>query len=150
MKLPPPGLQVATLPDQTPVPGRSPTPAGGDTTFFVGRDLIEEVQRNGPKRKWYDIGMIEYALEGPSAILEGLQRPNFDDGYCYSLLPTFWFVDEINRGLPPPLKVFCVYVHPSEGKLLVLDWDWRIMKPKEPGVPANWRRCFRGIVWQAN
>jgi hypothetical protein len=147
MRLPHAGQQTAVLPDYIDVRGLSPYTFRDEVTFRVSRAALGEAERNGPAWKFYNIPLIADALEHPSRILGGLTRANYEDGFCYSLLPTYQWVNETTKGKPPPLKVFAVYVHPTEGGLFVLDWDWRIACYEEKDLPNKWEKDFTGVIW---
>jgi hypothetical protein len=150
MQLPPMRSQAAVVEDYVSVPGISPYTFKDDAKFRISQVLLEEAEQYGPPWKFFNLPLICNALEHPSKILEGLKRANYDDGFCYSLLSPHQWINETTRANAPPLKVWVVYVHPSEGNLLVLDWDWRIAGLKEPDLPHNWRKDFTRVIWPTN
>ena len=146
MKLRPAGTQIVA-PGAIPVSGKCPYTFADDAQFLVSRAMIDDLQKNGPKWKYYDAHLLMEALENPSAIFSGLRRTNFQDGFCYSLLPELRWHDDQTKVAPPPIKVFAVHVHPKDDGLHVLDWEWRIANPKEPDVPNRWRIHFTRKIW---
>lgn len=67
-----------------PIPGyRGPiegiSPDGSERWgFYVEIAKVERLQRQGPASKFYDLALIPGVLSKPSAVFQGLQRPEFD------------------------------------------------------------------------
>src|SRR5690349_3100554 len=94
MLLPPQGSQIAVLPEQIRVPGKSPHTFQDDAVFCISRAALEEAEQYGPPWKFFNASLINEALERPNKILEGLKRANYDDGFCYTLCPGYQYLSE--------------------------------------------------------
>jgi hypothetical protein len=152
MKLPPAGMPVVVQ-DYIPLPARSPEDLDGSpleceiVEAFISRKMMEHLEQYGPRRKFYDIRSITDALETPAVIFEGLQRHPFEQAYCYSCVPARRWLNEEDTGPPPPWQVFLVYVVRMDGKLVVLDWNWRPADRSKPYYPKNWEQDYARRLW---
>ena len=147
MFLRPSGSAPSVIPDYIRLPGKNPYTGGDDGEVLISRDMLEDLENNGPTQKFWDVCLIPDNLENPVVILEGLNRPGFENGFCYSSVPTCRWKDEQTKMAPPPLKVFLTFVHPRGNDLFVLDWEWRFVDLSRPGYPKNWRRDYVRQKW---
>lgn len=133
--------------------GEGMLPDGTRVPFFVDKRELDSVRDNGPAWKYHDAGYIIEAVGDPDAIFEGLQRPNQNDSFCYSVRPTrdpdADEGDETEPALPPVFgQAFLAFVTLEQMGFVVFDWEWRAESADEPGHPENWQSDFARRVWQ--
>jgi hypothetical protein len=147
MKLPPVGY---ALPEEIQLRGIHPLTFGPGWHFTINRPLLENLEKFGPKRRFWDALIVPDALESPTVILEGLKRKNHGDSFCYCFVPALRWASEVRRVSAPPRKVFCAFVEPiKDGSFNVFDWHFRAVGPEATGIPHRWSRDFERIVWPA-
>jgi hypothetical protein len=149
MILPPVTFPSAVLPEYLTVPGLDPY-SSDEATFLVNAALLKHLEANGPVQKFYDAGLIPDAVGHPTVVLEGLKRPNYENGLCFCTVPkTRWVAGphDVIAMPPPPGQVFVVYAQPGADGFYVLDYDWRKVVPGGTGIPYRWQRDFERIVW---
>jgi hypothetical protein len=116
--------------------------------FLLSVPLLENLERNGPSQKYWDVLLVPETLTNPMVVLEGLKRANFEHGLCYCSVP-LQRPSEAGSIEVPSQKVFCAYAIPSSSGFTytVMDWDWREVGPTGTGIPYRWQRDFERIVW---
>ncbi len=116
----------------------------------MNREDLEKLQMAGPTQKFFDARLIEQVLISPDVIFKGLKREGFEDGYCYSKVPSCRWVGGIGEDPikipPPPDVVMLVFIKPDKGRL-VFDWELRPEQRESPGHPENWESNFEERIW---
>jgi hypothetical protein len=143
------GAVVVSEPEHIAIPGKCPYTGNEREDFHVSRRFIDDLQKKGPTRKFYDGLLVSGNLEEPVVVLKGLRRIGFDDCFCYSMAPGQRWLDEQTPMRPPWMKVFLVYVRPSEDPkgFVVFDWEWKIEDHQKRGYPKHWQRDYGGQAW---
>ena len=129
-----------------PVSGAAPD-GEGTWEFLVSKEMLERLQRYGPKPKFYDASLIPEILTSPSAVFQGLNREGYEDAHCYSGIPAHRKISSSIEAPPPPGMTFLVYVHTDHRGHLVLDWEWRPVHPGQKGFPVNYESDFGRQTW---
>jgi len=123
------------------IPCLNPLTGRDDMTINVNRAMLEDLEQNGPPWKFHNSNLISETVESPTVILQGLNRVGFQTAYCFSRTPSCRWIDERTTVAPRPYTVFVVFV--SSGiQPEVLDWEWRMADPANPGYPKYWQRDF--------
>jgi hypothetical protein len=127
--------------------GTGISPEGTDgCIFFIRASVIDKVQQNGPRWKFFALRLILAAVQSPTAIYEGLGREGCDGVCCYCAKPPEYSTNE-GKSVPVEENVFfMVYAEPASGGLIVWDWGWRPEDENAPGQPAGWE-TFGRRVW---
>jgi hypothetical protein len=86
-------------------------------------------------------------LSLPTVIFEGLNRDDYEGGYCYSGRASKKMISATIEAPPPPAMVAAVYVAPVHGNNIILDWEWRREDLDHPGWPESWQRSFGETKW---
>jgi hypothetical protein len=116
--------------------------------FFVSVKYVRDLQAYSKSSDVIaDMFNIEPVLQDPTSLFEGLNRTEFDDGYCYCGVPerkykfgqTGAIID-----LPfPPGFVFVVFVNIQPDGLTITGWENRKCDPNDPLRPNGWATDFR-------
>lgn len=128
-------------------PGRHPS-GQGPANFFVNFDELRMLERDGPAWKFDNAVQIGKVLDEPASGFEGLNRPEFDAGYCYSMrLFDFYQGNEVHPAEPG--SVFVVFLKPGKGtaEFVVIDWAIREEDAMRQGYPKGWREAFSRELW---
>lgn len=135
--------------DQLPIGGGLDPEGNPGASFFIDRNELAMIERDGPEWKYDDARFIEEAVSSPDAIFEGLGRANQDEGLCYSVRLTS-DPEEAKEAAGPPRYgyVFVVFVRSGVGGYVVFDWEWR-EEDEEAGHPLNWQNDFTRRTWHA-
>ena len=146
MQLPPPGCEVR-IPDPFPMPARDPHGGGTDVKIWVHQQLLEDIQAS-TTQKFFDAQLLIPAFEEPVVIFSGLKRPNYTDGYCYSTLPRRRWGAGGKEIQVQKNRVFVAFVTRMEdGRLYLLDYEWRLQDPQQRGYPIRWQQSFTRQAW---
>jgi hypothetical protein len=78
---------------------------------------------------------VRNVLTKPSAIFSGLKRPNFENGFAYAGHGVLEYLK------PYVLLVFVVYDE-EISRLVVFDWEPRILSSNNAGCPDGWEEDF--------
>ncbi len=133
--------------NQLPI-GEGRDPAGNPgASFFIDRDALELIERDGPEWKFDDARFIEEGVNQPDAIFEEQGSAGQRASLCYSVRPT-QDPDEESESFPRYGYVFVVFVCLGVGGYVVFDWEWREEDPETPGHPLNWETDFARRSWQ--
>ena len=116
-------------------------------SFFLDRNALDLVERDGPDDKFEDVRFSEEAVPSPDAIFEGLRRHDQRDSLCYTVRPTHDPAGEDSPTLPRYGFVFVLFVRAGVGGFVVFDWEWREEDQDCPGHPANWINDFSRRTW---
>lgn len=97
---------------------------GGQATFYLSVERIQEIQRFGPAWKFDNSRLLEEALQSPWAVFQGLERKGMGAAFCYSAKPSRRYRKGGTIETPfSPDRVFLVYVQrmSRENEFEVLD-----------------------------
>lgn len=133
------------IPSNQELIGQGKGPDGELVTFFIDKEVVDNLEKYGPLWKWEDSRFVEEAIVNPDVIFEGLGRAGFESGLCYSVRPTFDSDEPENLGLPHYGMVVLVFVRQCVGGFLVYDWEWREEDFNDPGHPTNWKDFGRKL-----
>jgi hypothetical protein len=120
----------------------------GTCEFCVSINYVEHLQRIGPTWRFWNLHIIPEILGNPVAIFKGLQRDDFEDGFCYSGKPSKRMLDSRVEAPLKPDTVAVVFVHQESRGTIVLDWEWRVQDLDQPGWPDQWREDFQEVSWR--
>ena len=133
--------------DATPIgPGKN---TGGEfgCAFYVRTSVLDRLEKDGPAWKFHDARLLPGLVQEPEFIFAGLNRPEFEDGYCYSARPEFRWINGQTKERTPEGMFFLGYIEAMSGSMVVLDWAWRPEDPHKPGYPTGWNDFEKGMVW---
>jgi hypothetical protein len=123
-------------------------PAGrGECEFLVPQHYLDHLYKYGPEWKFYNLHILVEILGDPTVIFEGLNRDDFEGGYCYCGQASKRMQGTGIELPPPPEMVAVVFVNPSVRGNIVLDWDWRPEHPDNSGWPDAWQDHFERLKW---
>lgn len=123
-------------------------PEGDDEwEFLVAREMIEHLQRSGPRPKFYDSFLLGEILASPAAVFRGLKRDGFEEAYCYCGVPSRRMISTTVEAPPPPGRTFLVYVSSDHRGHVVLDWEWRPAHQDRQGLPSDYETSFGSQTW---
>jgi hypothetical protein len=108
--------------------------------------MVQELERSGPRQKFYDTRLIKGVLESPTAVYQDLQREGYSEAYCYCGLPPSRFRTSEIEIPPPPGRVFLVFVAVGVRGNIVLDWEWRAAHNDKLGHLMD-DSCFGRQLW---
>lgn len=117
--------------------------------FYFSKAALFTIRVDGPRQKYYGMRLVPEVLLKPTAVFQGLNRPEYSDGYCYAGRPAEWWIDSKVKAPAPPDAVMLVFIKREFG-LVVLDWEWRRADATNKGSPANWQKDFERMIWQTN
>lgn len=141
--------------DPVPVPEIIELPAfdpvnDGETTVFIRRRVLERLKNNIQrisKQRFLDARLIPEALEKPTAIFEGLQRFDGENGRCYCCIPEKRKRIDRTVAAAPLGKVFLVFLKGEATGLFVFNWGWRTKDFFAEGCPHGWQNDFGRKLW---
>jgi hypothetical protein len=116
--------------------GRNPLVEGEEVEFFVSASNLDKIEADGPTWKLADAVHVRAVIKNPDAIFEGLQREEYEDGFCYSFKPP----------QSPAGMVFLIFIMMNMG-YVVFDWEWRPEDKINSGHPEKWDTNFGRLVW---
>jgi hypothetical protein len=123
---------------------------GGQATFCLSAERIQQIQRFGPAWKFDNSRLLEEALQWPRAVFEGLERKGMEAAYCYSAKPSRRYRQGSTIEIPfSPDRVFvvCVQRMSHENEFEILDWAIREEDASNPGYPEGWQSDFGRQIW---
>lgn len=81
-------------------------------------------------------------------IFEGLERPEFEDGFCYCATPNLRYVSDDGRTAQAhPGFVFVAFV---TSELVIFEFGWERTSGTRQGFPDNWETRFTKQKWPLN
>lgn len=114
--------------------------------FYLDLAAIAKIEEDGPEWKFYASEIVESVVAEPVAILEGLNRKEYEGGFCYFNVPSYVYDNTGARCAIDPRMVFVVFVVVKQDRLTVMDWALR--QKDETSYPDGWREDFTGgQVW---
>jgi hypothetical protein len=115
--------------------------------FYVRRSILDRLEEEGPAWKFYASGLIPDAVKSPAKIFGGLNRPEFENAYCYCSRQDKTWKNSTEQVDVAPELLFVVYAEKISGGFVVIDWGWRPEDKQKPGYPNDWEDFERGQVW---
>jgi hypothetical protein len=120
-------------------------PDGGDgQEFRLPSRHVLHWRTKGHERKLFEVFSIEPVLQSPLAIFEGLEREEFEDGFCYCGIPDKKQVTENSTVPPPPGMVFLIFVNKE---FAIFEFRWEKMCAEDFGNPENYKTRFKQKTW---
>lgn len=148
MVIRPEGSEPEPLPEWLYLTAVSPNTGTGANQAFISRDMLLNLVENGPEYKLNDAWCIPDVLDYPKVIFEGLNRSEYEDGFCFSGLPEKRRTSQDRETVDSPqFMVFLVFAQYQDDKLIVLDWEWRREDRNNPGYPLGWKDAFKRQTW---
>jgi hypothetical protein len=114
--------------------------------FFRSISAVAKWRDNGPRWKYFNADLVVQAILLPCALLTGLRRKDYKDGYCYASFLASRYDNHGSLIETPPDRLFLVYVRKFMG-LVVFDWDFRKRSKANPNLPANFGEDFEDVLW---
>ncbi len=101
---------------------------GGDWQVGIQSWLVSELQRHGPKPKFFRMALVKSVCESPISTRKGWDRDGYEDAIVYIGNPgRDYHSDSIELPVPPKM-LFFVFVLPDG---TIDDWQWRICNESE-------------------
>lgn len=124
--------------------GRSPFSPRESAEFRLSQSSLNHLLRYGPSHKFFEALSIPDVLRKPSAIFQGLERDNFEAGFCYTGIPAHRYLDHNITVPPPPGFVFTIFM---DKDLVIFDWRWERADSKMARHPLDFKNRFRKKLW---
>jgi len=114
----------------------------------LSHSRIKETAKRGMGAILEASRLVEYVIQNPTAIFEGIRRDADDPNYgaswrCYCGLPTCAFNASGKEVNPPAGMVFLVFVN---DEMVVYNWRWDKADADTPRYPHNYKDRFRERV----
>ena len=127
---------------------RFPEEAGdAGFAFYMSRSALDAIESDGPTWKFEDAKLLESAIRDAVSILEGLKRKEYEDGYCYVAKPPCRSNGDGQQERSPKDQVFLVFAKKEFG-LVVFEWEWRKVDPKDSDLPVGQNPDFGSLKWR--
>lgn len=126
----------------------------GTWDFYIARDRLVRIQRTQPESKYRAVAQIPEVLQAPTAIFQGLQRDEHEDGYAYVGRPKEREIkrDSADGGwikIPTdPRIILVVFVTGNDRRRDIFDWEWRKTDAADPDLPENADLDFEDLLWR--
>jgi hypothetical protein len=123
--------------------GKKPDGTDGQEFRLPTRNVLH-LRTKGHERKLLEVFSIEPVLKNPLAIFAGLEREEFEDGFCYCGIPAEKYVTENTTVPPPPGMVFLIFVNKE---FAIFEFRWEKMYADNFGNPKNYKTRFKQKTW---
>ena len=109
--------------------------------------MILHLRTRGHFKKFLEVFSIEEVLTNPTVIFQGLERPEFNDGFCYCGTPSLKHISEDGgTGPAPPGFVFVVF---ATGERVIFEFGWERMSGFRQWYPDKYESRFTNRSWPA-
>lgn len=121
---------------------------GGPAEFYVSIKKLQDLERSGPRTRFYDSLLLPEGLSKPTAVFQGLEREGYEENaYCYCSKPAKRYQSASIEVPFPPNRVFLIFVEERESGFFVLDWEKRPEDQNHLGYPEQWGEDFSRQIY---